>query len=126
MSIFFNSKDIFDSCFCVVLPQFDVQQTSWFNIFSDQSNLSIIIPLYSIYRALYGYEGRSNVIKLVETGDGGLEELQDEFSSGKIMYAYCRVQDPNTGLPKFVLINWVILFDHINFYDGVNVLGFSL
>ena len=39
--------------------------------------------------------------------DGGLEELIDELNSGKIMYAYCRVQDPNTGLPKFVLINWV-------------------
>lgn len=23
------------------------------------------------------------------------------------MYAFCRVQDPNSGLPKYVLINWV-------------------
>ena len=41
--------------------------------------------------------------------DGGLEELVDELNSGKIMYAYCRVIDPNTSLPKFVLINWVSL-----------------
>lgn len=39
--------------------------------------------------------------------DGGLEELADELNSGKIMYAFCRVTDPNTGLPKFVFINWV-------------------
>lgn len=39
--------------------------------------------------------------------DGGLEELVEELNSGKVMYAFCRVQDPNSGLPKFVLINWV-------------------
>lgn len=39
--------------------------------------------------------------------DGGLEELVEELNSGKVMYAFCRVRDPNSGLPKFVLINWV-------------------
>ena len=39
--------------------------------------------------------------------DGGIEEMVDELSGGKIMYAYCSVKDPNTGLPKMVLINWV-------------------
>lgn len=39
--------------------------------------------------------------------DGGLEELFEELNSGKVMYAFCRVQDPNSGLPKYVLINWV-------------------
>ncbi|KAK2166215.1 hypothetical protein NP493_1329g00028 [Ridgeia piscesae] len=56
--------------------------------------------------ALFGYEGQTNVLKVVAKGDGGLEELVDELNSGKIMYAYCRVIDPNTSLPKFVLINW--------------------
>ncbi|NP_001086163.1 drebrin-like protein B [Xenopus laevis] len=56
--------------------------------------------------ALYTYEGNSNDIRLAETGDGGLEELVEELSSGKVMYAFCRVKDPNSGLPKFVLINW--------------------
>ncbi|XP_068130854.1 drebrin-like protein [Hyperolius riggenbachi] len=56
--------------------------------------------------ALYTYEGNSNDIRLAGTGDGGLEELVDDLSSGKIMYAFCRVQDPNSGLPKYVLINW--------------------
>lgn len=39
--------------------------------------------------------------------DGGLEELVEELNSGKVMYGFCRVQDPNSGLPKYVLINWV-------------------
>lgn len=30
----------------------------------------------------------------------------DSLNSGKIQYAYCRVTDPNTGLAKFVLVNW--------------------
>ena len=44
---------------------------------------------------------------LVGKGDGGLEQLADEFHSGKILYAYCKVIDPNMELPKYVLINWV-------------------
>ncbi|XP_007564066.1 drebrin-like b isoform X4 [Poecilia latipinna] len=56
--------------------------------------------------ALFTYEGNSNDIRLVEKGDGGLEELVEELNSGKVMYAFCRVQDPNSGLPKYVLINW--------------------
>ncbi|KAG7490791.1 drebrin isoform X5 [Solea senegalensis] len=56
--------------------------------------------------ALFTYEGNSNDIRLAETGDGGLEELVEELNSGKVMYAFCRVEDPNSGLPKYVLINW--------------------
>ncbi|XP_057588962.1 vesicular, overexpressed in cancer, prosurvival protein 1 isoform X4 [Hippopotamus amphibius kiboko] len=32
--------------------------------------------------------------------------MMEELNSGKVMYAFCRVKDPNSGLPKFVLINW--------------------
>ncbi|KAM6975911.1 drebrin-like a [Tautogolabrus adspersus] len=56
--------------------------------------------------ALFTYEGNSNDIRLAQKGDGGLEEMVEELSSGKVMYAFCRVQDPNSGLPKYVLINW--------------------
>uniref|UniRef100_K7FTF9 Drebrin like n=1 Tax=Pelodiscus sinensis TaxID=13735 RepID=K7FTF9_PELSI len=56
--------------------------------------------------ALFTYEGNSNDLRVAGTGDGGLEELVEELSSGKVMYAFCRVKDPNSGLPKFVLINW--------------------
>lgn len=36
----------------------------------------------------------------------------EELNSGKVMYAFCRVQDPNSGLPKYVLINWVRVILH--------------
>nr|KAF6319352.1 drebrin like [Myotis myotis] len=57
-------------------------------------------------RALFTYEGNSNDIRVAGTGEGGLEEVVEELNSGKVMYAFCRVKDPNSGLPKFVLINW--------------------
>uniref|UniRef100_A0AAR2IMC7 Drebrin-like b n=1 Tax=Pygocentrus nattereri TaxID=42514 RepID=A0AAR2IMC7_PYGNA len=56
--------------------------------------------------ALFTYEGNTNDIRLADKGDGGLEELVEELNSGKVMYAFCRVKDPNSGLPKYVLINW--------------------
>ena len=33
--------------------------------------------------ALFAYEKGTNNLKLQETGNGGLEELQDEFSDGR-------------------------------------------
>lgn len=39
--------------------------------------------------------------------EGGISELVDELNGSKVMYAYCKVMDPNTSLPKYVLINWV-------------------
>lgn len=56
--------------------------------------------------ALFGYEGHSNVLKLVSTGEDGLEELIEDFNPSKIQYAFLKVEDPKTSLPKFVLINW--------------------
>uniref|UniRef100_A0A8C4R2B8 Drebrin-like a n=1 Tax=Eptatretus burgeri TaxID=7764 RepID=A0A8C4R2B8_EPTBU len=56
--------------------------------------------------ALFTYEGNTNDLKVAETGSNGLEELVDELNSGKVMYAFCSVQDPNSGLTKFVFINW--------------------
>jgi len=56
--------------------------------------------------ALFGYEGQSNVLKLVSTGEDGLDELVEDFNPSKIQYAFLKVEDPKTSLPKFVLINW--------------------
>uniref|UniRef100_A0A8B9C349 ADF-H domain-containing protein n=1 Tax=Anser brachyrhynchus TaxID=132585 RepID=A0A8B9C349_9AVES len=36
----------------------------------------------------------------------GDREMVEELNSGKVMYAFCRVKDPNSGLPKYVLVNW--------------------
>ncbi|EEC03965.1 conserved hypothetical protein, partial [Ixodes scapularis] len=57
--------------------------------------------------ALFGYDKQSYDLCVVSTGDGGLEELVEELNCGKIMYAFCKVEDPNTSLSKFILINWV-------------------
>ncbi|ELT87073.1 hypothetical protein CAPTEDRAFT_173451 [Capitella teleta] len=56
--------------------------------------------------ALFSYEGQTNVLKLVSKGDGGFEEFMDDLNSGKIMYGYLCVLDPNTNLPKYVFVNW--------------------
>ncbi|KAF9511348.1 hypothetical protein BS47DRAFT_1377186 [Hydnum rufescens UP504] len=55
--------------------------------------------------ALFTYQG-ANDLKVQGTGAGGLEELEEEFSDGRIQYAFVRVTDPNTKLGKFVQINW--------------------
>lgn len=45
-------------------------------------------------------------MKLVSKGNGGVEELTEDLNSGKIMYAFIKVDDPKTSLSKHVLINW--------------------
>lgn len=59
-----------------------------------------------IFRAVYGYEGQTNNLKIRGTGNGGLEEMIEELNSGEIMYAFCRVIDTKTSLKKCLLINW--------------------
>ncbi|XP_076804643.1 drebrin-like protein B isoform X1 [Clavelina lepadiformis] len=56
--------------------------------------------------ALFTYEGNNNDIKVQATGDEGLEELEGEFNNGKIMYAFVRIDDPNTNMKKYILIVW--------------------
>lgn len=56
--------------------------------------------------ALFGYDGQTNDLKVVSKGSNGIEELIEDLNSGKIMYAFVKINDPKTSLPKFVLINW--------------------
>ncbi|XP_060534742.1 drebrin-like protein B [Cylas formicarius] len=56
--------------------------------------------------ALFGYEGQTNALKVVSTGEAGIDELKDDLNSGKIMYAFVKVNDPKTSLDKYVLIHW--------------------
>jgi drebrin-like protein len=41
-----------------------------------------------------------------DLSEGELVDLIDEFSDGRIQFAYVKVKDPNTGLPKNALIAW--------------------
>lgn len=38
--------------------------------------------------------------------DGELADLIEDFSEGRVQFAFVKVRDPNTGLPKNVLIAW--------------------
>lgn len=43
---------------------------------------------------------------LTQITEGELVDLIDEFSDGKIQFAFAKVKDPNTTLFKSVLIAW--------------------
>jgi drebrin-like protein len=38
--------------------------------------------------------------------DGDLSELLEDFNEGRIQFAFVKVTDPNSGLPKYALIAW--------------------
>ncbi|KAK0661132.1 Drebrin-like protein [Lasiodiplodia hormozganensis] len=50
--------------------------------------------------------GKESVLKVQTTGEGELADLIDELNDGRIQFAFVKVKDPNTGLPKNVLIAW--------------------
>ncbi|KAF2847673.1 hypothetical protein T440DRAFT_470952 [Plenodomus tracheiphilus IPT5] len=50
--------------------------------------------------------GKESVLKVQSTGEGELLDLVDEFSDGRIQFAFVKVKDPNTSLPKNVLVAW--------------------
>jgi len=58
---------------------------------------------------LMGYEGNSNKVVLVGTGDQGLEQLISHLTEDQILYGFYRTTDTvdNTVAVKFVLILWV-------------------
>lgn len=59
-------------------------------------------------RALFGYEGHSNILKVISTGNGGLIELTEELNSGKILYGFLNISNEKTNLTKYLLINWQV------------------
>ncbi|RMD42611.1 hypothetical protein DV735_g2504, partial [Chaetothyriales sp. CBS 134920] len=49
---------------------------------------------------------KESVLKVQSTGKGELADLVEEFSDGRIQYAFVKIRDSNTGLPKSALIAW--------------------
>lgn len=43
---------------------------------------------------------------MLTISEGELLDLVDEFSDGRIQFAYVKVKDSNSGLPKSALIAW--------------------
>ena len=67
------------------------------------------LVLILLFRVLFGYEGQSNVIVVVGTGEGGIEEMKQHLKPDSINYGIVRVYDCYDGhtTTKFVLILWV-------------------
>ncbi|KAL4901009.1 hypothetical protein BDW74DRAFT_170391 [Aspergillus multicolor] len=65
---------------------------------------SVSTPLVSAFQQDAG--NKESVLKVQDTGEGELADLLDEFSEGKIQFAFVKVVDANTSLPKCVLIAW--------------------
>uniref|UniRef100_A0A0M3I1W8 ADF-H domain-containing protein n=1 Tax=Ascaris lumbricoides TaxID=6252 RepID=A0A0M3I1W8_ASCLU len=52
------------------------------------------------------YEGNSNVLKVGDTGDDGIDELSTSFNSGKLQYGIAAVRSNAASQPKVILIQW--------------------
>lgn len=50
---------------------------------------------------------KESVLKVQSTGEGELEELLEDFNEGRVQFAFVKIRDPNSGLPKYALIAWV-------------------
>ncbi|ORY09423.1 hypothetical protein BCR34DRAFT_487335 [Clohesyomyces aquaticus] len=64
---------------------------------------TVAAPLVSAFQ---NDGGKESVLKVQSTGEGELADLIDDFSDGRIQFAFVKVKDPNTTLPKCVLIAW--------------------
>ena len=51
-----------------------------------------------------GFYTSADTRKLIE---GELIDLIEDFSEGRVQFAFVKVKDPNTTLPKYVMIGWV-------------------
>ncbi|EFO21755.2 variant SH3 domain-containing protein [Loa loa] len=52
------------------------------------------------------YESNSNIIKVADTGDGGMEELSRSFAAGRLQYGIGAVKWGASSSAKIVLIQW--------------------
>ncbi|KAJ2905065.1 hypothetical protein MKZ38_006458 [Zalerion maritima] len=64
---------------------------------------SVKAPLLNAFQST---GAKDSILRVQGTGTGELAELFEDFSEGHIQFAFVRVKDPNTGLPKNVLIAW--------------------
>ncbi|ROW16257.1 hypothetical protein VPNG_01816 [Cytospora leucostoma] len=49
---------------------------------------------------------KESILKVQDKGEGELLDLIEDFNEGRIQFAFVKVKDPNTALPKNVLIAW--------------------
>ncbi|KAF2648338.1 hypothetical protein K491DRAFT_612964 [Lophiostoma macrostomum CBS 122681] len=71
--------------------------------FAQWAVFTVAAPLVSAFQQ---DGGKESVLKVQSTGEGEIVDLIDEFSDGRIQFAFVKLKDPNTTLPKCVLIAW--------------------
>ncbi|KAK8117100.1 SH3 domain-containing protein [Apiospora kogelbergensis] len=49
---------------------------------------------------------KESVLKVQTKGEGELDELIEDFNEGRVQFAFLKIKDPNSGLPKYALIAW--------------------
>ncbi|KAG5743851.1 hypothetical protein H9Q70_013437 [Fusarium xylarioides] len=49
---------------------------------------------------------KESILKVQGTGESDLADLIEDFSEGRIQFAFAKIKDPNSGLPKNILIAW--------------------
>jgi len=72
-------------------------QEAWKKVCNEKSDTNWV---------LFGYEGTSFDLKLISTGEDGVDEMKEDLNASKIMYGFLRLQDPKTSLPKYVFFHW--------------------
>jgi hypothetical protein len=88
------------------------------NASADNNNIKLC------HWAVFGYDKGTNDLLVQNTGSkhytqihinlsmqlhhtgGSLDDLAEEFNDSQIQFAFCRVIDDDSRLPKFILINW--------------------
>ncbi|KAF2806112.1 uncharacterized protein BDZ99DRAFT_510977 [Mytilinidion resinicola] len=64
---------------------------------------TVTAPLVSAFQ---NDGGKESVLKVESVAEGELSDLIEDFNDGRIQFAFVKVKDPNTSLPKSVLIAW--------------------
>ncbi|MCJ1378364.1 hypothetical protein MMC17_001462 [Xylographa soralifera] len=67
---------------------------------------SVSAPLVNAFQQDAGGGGKESILKVQSTGEGELVDLIEDFSDGRVQFAFVKVKDRNTSLPKYVLIGW--------------------
>ncbi|RKF77659.1 putative actin binding protein [Golovinomyces cichoracearum] len=65
---------------------------------------SVSTPLINAFQPDRG--GKESILKVQTTSEGELSEMIEEFSEGRIQFAFVKIKDLNTSLPKHILIGW--------------------
>uniref|UniRef100_A0A7I4YEB7 Drebrin-like protein n=1 Tax=Haemonchus contortus TaxID=6289 RepID=A0A7I4YEB7_HAECO len=72
-------------------------QSAYDRVVSSESNEEWVI---------FDYDGISNVLKVGDEGDYGIEEFATSFNSGRLQYGVIGVRPERNALTKIVLVHW--------------------